>query len=109
MPHECNINVAMSQMKEAGMGAVVEPAASVWAQQHGARLRRLRIERGLRQQDLAERIGAARTVYSNWETGTRRPNAANLTALATALGVSVEELLRGQALPDKSPAESEQT
>jgi transcriptional regulator with XRE-family HTH domain len=58
-----------------------------------ARLRALRAERGLSQQEVAERAGMAASTLSRLESGARRLALDHLTPLARALGVEVGELL----------------
>lgn len=58
-----------------------------------ARLRALRTERGLSQEDVAERAGMAPSTLSRLESGARRLALDHLAPLAGALGVEVGELL----------------
>lgn len=51
----------------------------------GATLRRLRMERGLSQEDVARRLGTSRQVISRYESGARMPKLSTVTALAAAL------------------------
>lgn len=51
----------------------------------GATLRRLRVERGLSQEDVARRLGTSRQVISRYESGARMPKLSTVTALAAAL------------------------
>ena len=51
----------------------------------GATLRRLRLERGLSQEDVARRLGTSRQVISRYESGARMPKLSTVTALAAAL------------------------
>lgn len=62
----------------------------------GQRLRHLRRARGLTLSDLGERVGRAPSQLSLLENGKREPKLSLLTSLASALGVSVEELLSKQ-------------
>lgn len=55
----------------------------------------LRKEAGLIQAELAEKLGVDKTAISHWETDDARPDILRLTALASALGVTVDELLAG--------------
>lgn len=55
-----------------------------------ARIRRLRVERGLTQQQLAARIGV--TSVARWEKNVL-PQPVHRTLLAQALGVTVDELM----------------
>ena len=58
----------------------------------GQRIRDLRAERGLNQEELAEKVGVFRTYMSRVETGAANPTLTMIYALADALGVSVGEL-----------------
>jgi transcriptional regulator with XRE-family HTH domain len=58
-------------------------------------LRRLRLAAGLSVRELARQIGEAHTNVSYWERSGRLPRSDKLTAIAKALGVTVEELLGG--------------
>jgi transcriptional regulator with XRE-family HTH domain len=60
----------------------------------GATLRRLRLDKGLTQADLAEKARTTRVHIARLETGTRRPSVDLLPRLAQALDVPVEVLLR---------------
>jgi transcriptional regulator with XRE-family HTH domain len=62
----------------------------------GQRLRHLRRGRSLTLSDLGERVGRAPSQLSLLENGKREPKLSLLHALATALEVPVEELLRKQ-------------
>lgn len=53
----------------------------------GARIRRLRLERGLSQRELSER-GVSYAYISRVEAGTRRPSLKALRQLAAKLGVT---------------------
>ena len=59
----------------------------------GVTLRRLRIEKGLSQKQLADRLHMERSSVSNWEAGRRIPDAAAISQLAKALGVDAADLL----------------
>ena len=58
----------------------------------GNRIRTLRKERGLSQEDLAELSGLDRTYISGIERGLRNVALRNIAALAQALGVSLADL-----------------
>jgi transcriptional regulator with XRE-family HTH domain len=58
-----------------------------------ANLRRLREERGLSQQQMAERSGVPRPTWTSLESGNANPTLAVLSKAADALGVSIEELI----------------
>ena len=59
----------------------------------GKNLKKWRIEAGIKQEVLAEMIGVSVQTLSRYENGHRAPNADVLQKIATALGVSVAELL----------------
>jgi len=59
----------------------------------GVNLKRLRKKRGLKQQDLAERLGVERPTVANWERGAKYPGLPLLVRLSEVLGVSVDALL----------------
>jgi transcriptional regulator with XRE-family HTH domain len=58
-----------------------------------SRLKALRVERGLSQEEVAERAGMAASTLSRLESGARRLALDHLTPLARALGVDVGDLL----------------
>ncbi len=60
------------------------------------RLNRLRRERGLSQEDLAEVVGVTRQAVQKWESGASRPDMDNLTALADYFGVTLDYLVMGR-------------
>ena len=59
-------------------------------------IRRLRLERGLNQEQLAEQLHVTRQAVSSWETGKNQPDIETLTQLAEFFQVSVEYLIYGQ-------------
>jgi transcriptional regulator with XRE-family HTH domain len=60
----------------------------------GARLRELRLKRGLSQQGLAERVGIPQTHVSAMEVGIKFPNLLTVLRLAAALKCNVSDLVR---------------
>ena len=60
----------------------------------GEVLRRLRTDRGLSQQQLADCLFVDRSSIARWENGKRVPDLTVLARLAEALGVELEQLLR---------------
>lgn len=52
-----------------------------------------RISAGLTQAQLAEKIGCLQNDISRWENGRRHPSVDSLAALASALGVPIEQLI----------------
>ena len=61
----------------------------------GAMIKRLREERKITQQELAEIMGVSDKAVSKWETGRGYPDITLIEPLAKALGVSVIELFSG--------------
>lgn len=58
----------------------------------GPRMHRLRLERGFKQGDIAERLNVSIAAVSQWESGKALPRGVRWSELANFLGVSVEEL-----------------
>lgn len=58
----------------------------------------LRREKGWTQKELAERLGVTDKAVSRWETGKGMPDVSLLKPLSETLGVSVNELLAGEAI-----------
>ena len=58
-------------------------------------LRQLRVQKGLSQDELAEKLYVTRQAVSSWETGKTQPDIETLTTLAEALNADVRELIYG--------------
>ena len=65
-------------------------------------MRCLRMEKGLSQQQLADRLHVERSSVANWEAGRRTPDAAMISQLASALGMDSTALLAAEE-PDEAP------
>jgi transcriptional regulator with XRE-family HTH domain len=61
----------------------------------GKRVRALREERGLSQDGLASRAGMHRTYLGGIERGQRNPALENISRIARALGVTLQQLFDG--------------
>lgn len=61
----------------------------------------LRKERGLSQEEMAEKLGVSRQAVSRWEMNTAIPDAVNLLALSKLFSVSADYLLNDDYLSDK--------
>ena len=59
-------------------------------------LKQIRIEKGLTQEEVAEKIGLTRQAISGYESGKRLPSIDILTTLAEVYEVSIESILYGQ-------------
>ena len=57
------------------------------------KLKQLRLQAGLTQEQLAARIGESSRTIKHWEHGTRTPNAVSLLVLSRCFHVSVDWLL----------------
>jgi Helix-turn-helix. len=62
----------------------------------GKRISNLRKEKGITQEDLAERLGVTPQAVSKWENDISYPDITLLPRLAEILGVTVDELLSGE-------------
>ena len=66
-------------------------------------LRKLRTEKGLSQQTLADKMYVTRSTVARWETGSRLPDAVMISRIAYALGADVNLLLSAAAQSDECP------
>lgn len=62
----------------------------------GQRIAELRSGRGIKQNELAERLGVSAQAVSKWENDISCPDISVLPQLAEELGVTVDELLTGK-------------
>lgn len=70
-------------------------------QKIGSLLRTLRLQKGMTQKELAEKMGLCNKTVSKWERGQGCPDLSTLPELAAILSVSIEDLLSGQ-LPEQA-------
>ena len=61
----------------------------------GKHIRALRPERGMTQEDLAEKLYVTRQTVSSWENGKSQPNVETLEKIAAALETDVMALIYG--------------
>ncbi len=73
----------------------------------GEKIVKLRKERGLSQEALAEQIGTTRQAVSKWETGVSIPDTALLIPIADLFGITVTELLMCQRMEQANEMDSE--
>lgn len=62
------------------------------------KLQHLRKQKGLTQEEMAERLFVSRTAISKWESGRGYPNIDSLKGIAKLFSVSIDELLSGEEL-----------
>ncbi len=72
----------------------------------GTRIRIARRDKGLTQDELADRVGVSRSAVAQWETGRTGQVTGNLARIAGALDVNVEYLMHGD--DKRAPAEARQ-
>lgn len=68
----------------------------------GSVIRKLRESNGLTQEELAQRINVTGKAVSKWEMGRGYPDISLLEPLSSALGISVAELLSGEAVQNSN-------
>ena len=67
----------------------------------GNRLQELRKQKGLSQEELAERLGVSRQAVSKWECGEASPDTDNLIELSKIYCISLDVLVGKGPLPEK--------
>lgn len=72
------------------------------------KLRQLRVGKNLTQEQLAEKLYVSRTAVSKWESGGGYPSIDSLKQLSEFYGVSLDELLSGDALLNLAEKENRQ-
>lgn len=72
---------------------IADPAQDALAGYVGARLARLRTERGWSQAELGRRLGVTRTAVGRWERGLRQMPLDRVVAAARVFGVGFDALL----------------
>ena len=68
----------------------------------GVTIKKLREDKGLTQQQLAEEIGVSSKAVSKWETAKGLPDITLIEPLSQTLGVSVMELMSGDTVTNKN-------
>ena len=66
-------------------------------------LKKLRKDKGLSQQELADKMYVTRSAVSRWESGRRLPDASMIFSLADILGADVNILISAAAQSDEPP------
>ena len=67
----------------------------------GARLRILREEKGLRQEDVGNYLAVQKSTVSQWENDVRTPDSATIVKLAKFFGVTTDYLLGNEPFADR--------
>jgi XRE family transcriptional regulator, fatty acid utilization regulator len=68
----------------------------------GRRIRLFRKRLDLSQEELAEAVGCAQAAISAWERAEYSPSSLQMPALADALGIKIDDLLRDARKPPKT-------
>ncbi len=71
--------------------------------QFGKTIRKHRTEKGLSQQELADKLFVTRSTVARWENGSRMPDAMMIGKIAECLLVDVNNLITAAAEIDKTP------
>lgn len=74
----------------------------------GMRISEYRKKKGYKQDELAEKLGVSAQAVSKWENDVSCPDITLLTSLADALGVSLDDLLRGKKEAERAVLMSEE-
>ena len=75
----------------------------------GAFLKELRKEKGLTQEQLAEKLNVSGRTVSRWETGSNMPDIGMLVVIADLYEVSIPEIIAGERKSEKMNQETRQT
>ena len=67
----------------------------------GERIREQRIQAGLSQEQLDEKLKVSRQAITKWETDKGIPDVANLIAISDEFGLSLDELIKGDVAVKK--------
>ena len=65
-------------------------------QKIGGFLKKLRLEKQMTQEQLAEQMGVSRRTVSRWETGNNLPDLSVIVELADFYDVDLNEIFRGE-------------
>jgi len=75
----------------------------------GDKLKKLRKEKDLTQEELAQKLYVSRTAVSKWETGRGYPGIDSVKAIAKFFSVTVDELLSGDDVLSFAEAQAKKT
>ncbi|WP_448565222.1 helix-turn-helix transcriptional regulator [Thalassotalea ganghwensis] len=65
-------------------------------------IKQARIDKNLKQEDIAEYVGVTVQTYSKWENGKTEPKASQVYKLSKILNISEKEICQGKLLNQKS-------
>lgn len=71
----------------------------------GEKLRLVRKERGITQEELAEQLQVSRQAISKWEAGTGYPEVDKLRTISKVLDISLDGLMDNDFNPEKKPVQ----
>ena len=74
----------------------------------GSFIRALRVEKHMKQQDLADAVFVSRQAVSLWERGKTIPDSSILCLLSDFFGVSVNEILKGEKVTHETKKDLEE-
>jgi len=83
----------MANLSALGFRVAISPDERAFFVELGARIARLRKQQDITQVQLAELLGTSQQTITAYEVGRRRVPVSNLSTIANALGVSIEELI----------------
>ena len=75
----------------------------------GSMLQKLRKEKGMTQEQLAEKLGVARRTISRWETGSNMPDLNMLIELSDFYAIDLREILSGERKSEQMNEEMKET
>ena len=74
----------------------------------GDLIKKLRTDKGLTQQQLADRLSVTTAAVSKWERGKGFPDVSLLEELANELGISISELVKGKMMQEEENSNNDE-
>ncbi|MBR2599660.1 MAG: helix-turn-helix transcriptional regulator [Erysipelotrichaceae bacterium] len=74
----------------------------------GDLIKKLRTDKGLTQQQLADRLSVTTAAVSKWERGKGFPDVSLLEELANELGISISELVKGKMMQEEESSNNDE-
>ena len=72
----------------------------------GSELKKLRAQKGLSQEELAEKLVVSRQTISKWENGTAYPDMLNLIAISDFFEVKIDDMISGSSKETAEPEDN---